>query len=379
MSEKNNKDYIQEKLKEKHFEAKIVRRIVFTVFVILMLALTSVIGGGYFYIKNALQPVSEEDTKTEKVEIPIGSSPTSIGRILEENGIINNGKVFRYYVKFKNESGFMAGEYELSPSMNLDEIIGHLKEGRVQQEVLFQITIPEGRQLEQIAVILENRMGLSEKEFLEKANDKVFLEKMREKYPKVITDEMFDEDVKYALEGYLFPATYPFYVENPTAEEVIDVMLQKTNEVLQDEAVRTGMGNKDLTTHELLTMASLIEAEATMQADRQSISSVFYNRLNVGMPLQTDPTVLYALGEHKERTLYEDLEVDSPYNTYKNQGLPPGPIANAGLTSIQAALSPAETEFYYFLATPDGEVLFNETLEEHNIDKNEHISSQDNG
>ncbi|TYS68864.1 endolytic transglycosylase MltG [Sutcliffiella horikoshii] len=379
MSEKNNKDYIQEKLKEKHFEAKIVRRIVFTVFVILMLALTGVIGGGYFYIKNALQPVNKEDTKTETVEIPIGSSPTSIGRILEENGIINNGKVFRYYVKFKNESGFMAGEYELSPSMNLDEIIGHLKEGRVQQEVVFQITIPEGRQLEQIAVILENRMGLSEKEFLEKANDKEFLDKMRKKYPKVITDEMFEEEVKYALEGYLFPATYPFYVENPTAEEVIDVMLQKTNEVLQDDAVRIGMENKELTTHELLTMASLIEAEATMQADREKISSVFYNRLDVGMPLQTDPTVLYALGEHKERTLYEHLEVDSPYNTYKNQGLPPGPIANAGLISIQAALNPAETEFYYFLATPEGEVLFNETLEEHNIDKNEYITSQDNG
>ena len=379
MSEKNNKDYIQEKLKEKHFEAKIVRRIVFTVFVILMLALTGVIGGGYFYIKNALQPVSEEDTKTEKVEIPIGSSPTAIGRILEENGIINNGKIFRYYAKFKNESGFMAGEYELSPSMNLDEIIGHLKEGKVQQEVVFQITIPEGRQLEQIAVILENRMGLSEKEFLEKANDKKFLEKMREKYPQVITDEMFDEDVKYALEGYLFPATYPFYVENPTAEEVIDTMLQKTDEILQDDEVRIGMGNMGLTPHELLTMASLIEAEATMLTDRESIASVFYNRLDVGMPLQTDPTVLYALGEHKDRTLYEDLEVDSPYNTYKIQGLPPGPIANAGLTSIQAALNPAETEYYYFLATPDGEVLFNETLEEHNIDKNEHISNQDNG
>lgn len=377
MSEKNNKDYIQEKLKEKHFEAKIVRRIVFTVFVILMLALTGVIGGGYFYIKNALQPVSEEDTTTEKVDIPIGSSPTSIGRILEENGIINNGKIFRYYAKFKNESGFMAGEYELSPSMNLDEIIGHLKEGKVQQEALFQITIPEGRQLEQIAVILENRMDLPEKEFLETANDKKFLEKMREKYPNVITDETFDEDVKYALEGYLFPATYPFYVENPTAEEVIDIMLQKTDEILQDDEVRIGMGNRDLTPHQLLTMASLIEAEATMQTDRDYISSVFYNRLDVGMPLQTDPTVLYALGEHKDRTLYEDLEVDSPYNTYKNQGLPPGPIANAGLTSIQAALNPAETEFYYFLATPDGEVLFNETLEEHNIDKNEHITSQD--
>ena len=151
--------------------------------------------------------------------------------------------------------------------------------------------------------------------------------------------------------------------------------IQKVGEA----AAHGNNGNRELTPQELLTMASLIEAEATMQTDRESISSVFYNRLNVGMPLQTDPTVLYALGEHKERTLYEHLEVDSPYNTKKHQGLTPGPIANAGLSSIKAELKPAETEYYYFLATPDGEVLFNETLEEHNIDKNEHISSQDNG
>ncbi|MCM3619229.1 endolytic transglycosylase MltG [Sutcliffiella horikoshii] len=378
MSEKKNKESIQEKLKEKHFEAKIVRRIVFTVFVILMLALTGVIGGGYFYIKNALKPVSEDSTETTMVDIPIGSSPTAIGNILEENGIIHNGKAFRYYVKFKNESGFQAGEYELSPSMNLDEIIGFLKEGKVEQDVLFTITIPEGRQLEQIAIILENRIGLKEEDFLKTVNDKAFIESMIKKYPNVVTEEVLDEDVKYALEGYLFPATYPFYVENPTAEDVIDVMLQKTSEVLADDEVRIGMANRDLTPHQLLTLASLIEAEATVQTDRESIASVFYNRMDVGMPLQTDPTVLYALGEHKERTLYEHLEVDSPYNTYKHQGLPPGPIANAGVSSLQAAMHPAETEYYYFLATPDGEVLFNETLEQHNNDKNQHITNQDN-
>ncbi len=262
--------------------------------------------------------------------------------------------------------------------MNLDEIIGFLKEGKVEQDVLFTITIPEGRQLEQIAIILENRIGLKEEDFLKTVNDKAFIESMIKKYPNVVTEEVLDEDVKYALEGYLFPATYPFYVENPTAEDVIDVMLQKTSEVLADDEVRIGMANRDLTPHQLLTLASLIEAEATVQTDRESIASVFYNRMDVGMPLQTDPTVLYALGEHKERTLYEHLEVDSPYNTYKHQGLPPGPIANAGVSSLQAAMHPAETEYYYFLATPDGEVLFNETLEQHNNDKNQHITNQDN-
>ena len=105
-------------------------------------------------------------------------------------------------------------------------------------------------------------------------------------------------------------------------------------------------------------MASLIEEEATEKADRKDISSVFYNRIEQGMPLQTDPTVLYAQGKHKERVLYEDLEVNSPYNTYKHNGLPPGPIANAGKESIEAAMNPAETNYFYFLATCEGEVIF---------------------
>lgn len=373
MSEKKSKDYIEEKLKEKHHEAKIVRRIVFTVFVILMLVLTGVIGGGYFYIKNALKPVDEQNKETKQIEIPIGSSPTTIGKILEENGIVHNAKIFRYYVKFKSESGFQAGEYAFSPAMSLDEIIGQLKQGRVMQEVVFQVTIPEGRQLTQIATILASRTNIEEEEFLEVVNDPEFVQKMIDKYPSILTEEVLTEEVKYPLEGYLFPATYPFYEEDPTVEEIIETMLQKTVEVVAE--YQDLMRQKEYTAHQLLTMASMIEAEATNQKDREFIASVFYNRLEIDMALQTDPTVLYALGEHKDRTLYEHLEVDSPYNTYLNTGMPPGPIANAGASSIEAALKPAESEYFYFLATPDGEVLFNETLEEHNIDKAKYITN----
>ena len=373
MSEKKSKDYIEEKLIEKHHEAKIVRRIVFTVFVILMLVLTGVIGGGYFYIKNALKPVDEQNKETQQIEIPIGSSPTAIGRILEENGVVHNARIFRYYVKFKNESGFQAGDYAFSPSMSLDEIIAQLKQGKIMQEVVFQVTIPEGRQLTQIATILANRTNHKEEEFLEVVNNPEFVQKMIDKYPTILSEELLGEEVKYPLEGYLFPATYPFYVENPTVEEIIETMLHKTVEVVAeyDDLMR----QKEYTPHQLLTMASMIEAEATNQKDREYIASVFYNRLEIDMPLQTDPTVLYALGEHKERTLYEHLEVESPYNTYLNKGLPPGPIANAGVSSIEAALNPAETEFFYFLATPNGEVIFNKTLEEHNIDKDKYITN----
>jgi UPF0755 protein len=136
------------------------------------------------------------------------------------------------------------------------------------------------------------------------------------------------------------------------------------------------MKQKQLTAHILLTMSSLIEEEASGKTDRNKISSVFYNRLQKGMPLQTDPTVLYAQGKHKERVLYSDLEVNSPYNTYQNKGLPPGPISNAGKVSIDAALNPAQTDYYYFLAAADGSIIFSKTLEEHNQEKAKYISSK---
>ena len=123
-------------------------------------------------------------------------------------------------------------------------------------------------------------------------------------------------------------------------------------------------------------MASLVEEEATEKVDRAKIASVFYNRLDKGMPLQTDPTVLYAKGEHKDRVFYKDLEIDSPYNTYKVKGLPPGPIANAGEMSIKAVLEPEKTKYLYVLATPEGEVLYSKTLDEHNVKKAEHITNQ---
>lgn len=363
---------IKEKLLEKHHEAKLVRRIVFIVFIILMLSLTALVAGGYSFVKNSLQPVDETAEETTVVEIPIGSSVTAIGNILEESGIVHNAKIFRYYVKFKNESGFQAGEYALSPAMTLDDIIEELKQGKIMQEVVFQVTIPEGRQLTEIATILSNRANVNEEEFLETVNDPAFVEKMMARFPVLLTEEILAEDVMYPLEGYLFPATYPFYEENPSIETIVETMLIKTQEVVIQYSAE--MEEKEMTIHDVLTMASLIEEEATAQTDRENISSVFYNRLETGMPLQTDPTIAYALGEHLDRTLFVHLEVESPYNTYKYPGLTPGPIANAGETSIIAALRPAETDYFYFLATPDGKVLFNRTLEEHNRDRATHIT-----
>jgi UPF0755 protein len=367
----DKKAIIREKMIEREGEARVVRKIVFTISIILFLLVGITAGGGYFYIKSALKPVDPENKKEMTVEIPIGSSVTGIANILEEHGIIKDARVFKYFVKFKNESGFMAGNYELSPSMTLPSIIESLKTGKIEQEAVFQITIPEGKQLKEIAKIIAEKTNHKEEDVFAKLNDREFIQALMNKYPDILTEEILAENIKYPLEGYLFPATYPFYKEDTKIEEIIMSMLDQTEKVISE--YEGDMSERQYTAHQLLTFASLVEEEATEKLERNQIASVFYNRLDTGMPLQTDPTVLYAQGEHKDKVLYKDLEIDDPYNTYKNQGLTPGPIANAGTVSIEAVLHPAETDFLYFLATASGDVLFSKTLEEHNAKKAEHI------
>ncbi|KQL20618.1 endolytic transglycosylase MltG [Cytobacillus solani] len=370
-NKKDKRDIIRQKMIERQSEARLVRKIVLIIAIILVITVGAIAGGGYFYIKSAIQPVDPDNKKEKKIEIPIGSSSTGIGKILEKNGIIKDARVFKYYIKFKNETGFMAGEYTLNPSMTIPEIINSLKTGMLQEELVFKLTIPEGKQLEQIAGIIAEKTNRSANEVMKQLNDPSLIKSLMEKYPNLLTEDILDKDIKYPLEGYLFPATYSFYKENPTIEEIITPMLDKTVDVLDEYQI--AMEERGFSVHELLTISSLIEEEATEKVDRNKIASVFYNRMETGMPLQTDPTVLYAQGEHKDKVLYKDLEIDSPYNTYKYPGLTPGPIANAGVVSIEAALVPDESDFLYFLATSTGEVLFSKTLEEHNQKKAKHI------
>ncbi|EKN63803.1 aminodeoxychorismate lyase [Neobacillus bataviensis LMG 21833] len=368
------KEVIRQKMLEQHHEARVVRKIVSIISILMLLLIVVIGGGGYLYIQSALKPVDSTSKNQKTIEIPLGSSVTGIGQKLEANGIIKNAKVFKYYVKLKNEGGFMAGDYQLSPSMDVAEIVSRLKTGKVLAKASFKIAIPEGKQLSEIAAIMAKSTNQKEEDVFTKLNDKEFIKTLMAKYPDILTDEVLHSTVKYPLEGYLFPATYPFYKPNPSVEEVVTAMLDKTRNVLSNYAEKSK--EKNLSVHQLLTMASLVEEEATEKADRKTIASVFYNRMKKGMPLQTDPTVLYAQGKHKDRVLYEDLEVDSPYNTYKNTGLPPGPIASAGKDSIEAALEPQATDYYYFLATAEGNVIFTKTLEEHNQEKAKHITNK---
>lgn len=374
MDNGSKKDQMFEKMLEQKKEVKIVRRIVFVVALVLIIG--GLIGGRavYKYISEALQPVDPNSEEVIEVEIPIGSGLTSISEMLEQKGLIRNAKIFKYYAKFNNESQFQAGSYGLTKAMTLDELIESLKTGKVYRTPVFTMTIPEGLTLDQIAAIVEKRIGIPKKDFLEYVNDEQTVADMMGRYPNILTEEILADDVRYPLEGYLFPATYPFFEEKPSIETVVTTMLDATSDNITPYFAF--LESKEKTVHWLLTFASLLEREATAKTDRETIASVFYNRMDEGMPLQTDPTVLYALGEHKDRVLYSDLEVQDPYNTYVHTGLPPGPIANAGRSSIEAVVDPSITDYFYFLADSEGKNHFSKTYDEHLKKKAEHISGE---
>ncbi|WP_205758549.1 endolytic transglycosylase MltG [Lysinibacillus sp. SGAir0095] len=361
-----------EKMKIRKKEGRVVRRIVAIVTLVILLVVGIVGVSGYFYVKSALEPVNPEASTEIPVEIPMGSGISTISSILEESGIIKNARIFKYYTKFKNESNFQAGDYIMTQSMTLDEIIESLKTGKVYREPVFTVTIPEGLTLEQISKTVEKNTKYTADEFMQLVTSTEFIQNMMATYPDLVSEEVLNGSIRYTLEGYLFPSTYSFYEENPSLQEIVETMLSLTNDVVMQYA--SLLEEKQMTPHQLLTFASLLEEEATAQTDRETIASVFYNRLEIEMPLQTDPTVLYALGAHKDRVLYEDLEVDNPYNTYVIQGLPPGPIANAGKVSIEAALNPTDTDYLYFLADTEGNNHFAKTYDEHLQNINQYLN-----
>ncbi|WP_414046220.1 endolytic transglycosylase MltG [Macrococcus equi] len=341
--------------------------------------------GSFFYINSSQKPLNPDDKSTTKIEVLPGESATMIGEKLEKEKIIKNSTMFKYYLKFNNISNFQAGSYELSPSMTFKQIAKSLQKGEVYIPVVFKMNIPEGITIEQIADIVAKKTSITKEDFLREVNDPKFIKKMQKKHPKLITKDVFNKDIKYPLEGYLFPATYDFTEKNPSVEEIVEKMLNATQEnafplwdkyggiLLKEEGKE-----RRLSFHEFLTFSSLVEREASGLTDRAKIASVFINRMeeNPPMPLQTDPTVLYALGRHKAVTYESDLKVDSPYNTYINTGLPPGPIATSGKESMESVLNPAKTDYLYFLAAKDGKNYFSKTYDEHLKLKAEHIDSQ---
>ena len=378
MGKKTKIGLMFERMREKKKEVKTVRRIVFVA--VLLIIIVGFISGRslYNYVMSGLQPLDPKSEEIIKVEIPIGSGLDAIAAKLEEHKIIKDARLFKYYAKFNNESQFQAGTYDLTKAMTPDELIESLKTGKAYHEPTFTIAVPEGLSLEEIAQIVGKKTDISKKDFLAYVNDEATIDKLMAKYPEILTDEVKGKDIKYPLEGYLYPATYPFYEEKPTVEKVVDTMMKTTAENVTPYL--DILAEQERSVHWLLTFSSLLEKEATAISDRETIASVFYNRLKEDndMPLQTDPTVAYAHGKHISKTSLADLEIDNPYNTYKYKGMPPGPISNAGKSSIQAVIDPEHTNYLYFLADGEGKNYFSENYEDHLAKKAKYIDNVSN-
>ena len=301
-----------------------------------------------------LQPV--EPAMTEEpllVSIPQGSSSMRVAAILEEDGLVRNAMVFRYYAKYRGmDQSLIAGNYQLRVGMDMDEILAELVAGNVYRPTT-KVTIPEGYTLEQIAQRLEEVGLVDYDEFMTLATAAV---------PAI---GQVDPEQRYALEGYLYPDTYEFDVD-VSPQIILDRMQSRLEELFTSE-MRERAGEMDLELHEVMTLASLVEREVQAPKERETVAAVLHNRIASGMPLQIDATVLYALGEHREQVLYADLEVESPYNTYYVSGLPPGPIAAPGREAIQAVLYPEDVDYLYYVFKRDGtgEHYFARTYADH--------------
>ena len=372
---------------KKKRQNNVAKKIVWTIIALLLVTLAVTGAFVYSYIDSALKPVNANDTEYVTLEIPAGSSAKEIGSILEKKGLIKSGQVFNYYSKFKSYANFQSGYYNLQKSMDLDTIAQALQKGGTdtpQPPTLGKVVVPEGYTLNQIAEAVEKsgnkKVSISAKDFLSKVQDESFISKMVAKYPKLLSGlPTKDSGVKYRLEGYLFPATYN-YTSDTTAETLIDQMLATMDSKLS--TYYEVLESKNLTVNDVLTLASLVEKEGSTDEDRKNIASVFYNRLNQGMPLQSNIAILYAEGKlGKKTTLAEDAaidtNIDSAFNVYKNPGLMPGPVDSPSLSAIEATVNPNKTDYLYFVAnTETGTVYFATTYEEHAKNVEEHVNSK---
>ena len=358
-----------------------------TVFVLLILL---GVGGffGYRYVESALQPVDANSKQYVTVQIPEGANLQQIGDTLEKSELVKHGFIFSLYAKYKDYNDLKSGYYNLQKSMSTDDIIKELQKGgtpQPQEVALANLTIPEGYTLDQIAQTVGQLQGefkepLTADAFLAKVQDETFISQLVAKYPTLLGSLPTKESgVRYRLEGYLFPATYAIK-ESTTIESLIDEMVAAMDKNLS--AHYTAIKEENLTVNELLTIASLVEKEGLKTDDRKLIAGVFYNRLNLGMPLQSNIAILYAEGKLGQNiSLADDAAIDttinSPYNVYTNLGLMPGPVDSPSLDAIEASINQTKSDYLYFVANvQDGKVYFATTREEHDRNVAEHVNSK---
>ena len=360
-------------------------------FISLLIFLGLISAGAYFgyqYVQSSLQPVDASSKQYVTVQIPEGANVQTIGSTLEKSGLIKHGVIFAFYAKYKNYSDLKSGYYNLQKSMSTEDIIHELQKGgtaEAQEPALANLTIPEGYTIDQMAHAVGQLQGdfkepLTADAFLAKVQDENFISQEVAKYPSLLESLPTKESgVRYRLEGFLFPATYSIK-ESTTIESLIDEMLAAMDKTLAPHY--STIKSKNLTVNELLTIASLVEKEGAKTEDRKLIAGVFYNRLNLGMPLQSNIAILYAQGKLGQNiSLADDAGIDtsinSPYNVYTNLGLMPGPVDSPSLDAIESSINQTKSENLYFVAdVTDGKVYYASNKEEHDRNVAEHVNSK---
>lgn len=333
-----------------------------------LLLLTTFTFAVYFVTK--VNKAASTDNVPVNFHVAKGSSTRTIAYALDEQRVINNPTVFLLYTKIYGASGkIQAGDYALNRNMSIAEVVDVLTLGKVVRDER-NITIVEGQSNRELAAYLESRNIYTAADFnaaLEKDYEFKFLEQGK----------------KVHYEGFLFPDTYTIS-KNETSEELIQKMLSNFEKKTESLFVEPSADNMNVM--DVMILASIVEKEvgrnkevitsgdrAKMQEERTLVSSVFVNRLKIGMPLESDATVNYITGKSDRRALFTDTKVQSPYNTYQVKGLPPGPISNPGLGAIEAAIHPAVSDYYFFLNNKEGLAYFGRTLSEHNQNRSRYL------
>ena len=315
---------------------------------------------GYGVFSFMLDPVDAKNPQTKTISIRAGATTREIGSVLTDAGLIKSRLAFDLYSRYEGTAGKLkAGDYSLNTGMSLPEIIRRIYGGEVDN---LTFTVPEGFTVKQIADTLADKGLVNRERFMELVARGDFKYDFLQGVPPG----------EKKLEGYLFPDTYQI-TRGTTEEDIINLMLTRFDRVIppdfREKAARLGLNE-----HQAVTLASMIEREAREDEERPKVASVFLNRLNKGWKLDSDATVQYALGTNKTRLFFKDLEIDSPYNTYKYKGLPPGPIASPGRPSLEAAVNPANTEYMFFVVSEKGQHVFSRTLAEHERNRTKYLS-----
>lgn len=340
----------------------LVKTCLYLVFVIIVSAFA-----GYYVISignDVFGFVKPEETVM--ITIPEETTVEELGEILHEGGIIKYPGIFKFYAELKKDDGeFIAGEYEVSPQLNYDQLLSEFKYRFVREIV--RITIPEGYCVEDIIELFVSN-GIGDREGFIHAINEVDYSEFR--FVRELEESGNLEDRYYRLEGYLYPDTYDFYTDATPAQVVYKLLNnfnRKFKDVYYERAEEIG-----LTVDEVVTIASFIQEEAYYLEEFENVASVFHNRLknpDAFPRLESDATAAYAIhvltGKRPEKIVPADLEVDSPYNTYKNDGLPPGAISSPGYDAIVTAMYPGNTSYYYFYTKSDKHTVFSKTLAEH--------------